>query len=288
LVKPLHYALTLLVLASCVPEEPPPAPPAAPPSGPPVPELPALADVSFRDWAEIDPEPFLEIPLPTGSERLAWRFDPGRRFGYDYGETLTQQVKRTLGEAVEEHLSKEKNRGTFEFVAGKDRTALCRVKIQTSELSVDGKPVPRPPPEANPESSSDATVAEDGTPDLKKSGGRADARFYLLTLLALRPGERLLQHGKAVTRVAGARKIERWDCVRLETEFESAIEESRSRQLFRGRAVGYFSPAEGRFIRASAVVTTSSRKIERTKDGKAWVLTFLDARSESRVRSLSD
>lgn len=248
--------------------------------------MPDLAEVTFRDWSEVAPEPYLELAAPPGAAALSWRFEEGRRFGYDYGETLTQQIHRTLGERSEEHLSREKNRGTFEFVGAKDKTALCRVKIQTSELFVDGKSVPRPPHDENPASASEAVVEPDGTPDLKKAGGRADARFYLLTLLAIRPGERPLQHGQVRTKINGARKVERWDCVRIESEFESTIEDARLRQVFRGRAVGYFCPAEGRFIRASAIVATSSRRLEVTKDGAAWVVTRLDAVSQSRITLL--
>lgn len=274
-------------LSACAPDAPPPAAAVAPPKVQPAPPpMPDLADLKFRDWSEVAPENHLEIAPPPGAETLSWRFEEARRFGYDYGETLTQKIHRTLGERSEEHLSREKNRGTFEFIGAKDRTALCRVKIQTSELFVDGQPAARPPHEENPESASEAVVEPDGTPDLKKAGGRADARFYLLTLLALRPGERELQHGQVRTRIAGARKVERWDCVRIESEFESRVEGARLRQVFKGRAVGYFCPAEGRFIRASAVVATSSRRLELTKDGAAWVVTRLDAVSQSRVTLL--
>ena len=121
---------------------------------------------------------------------------------------------------------------------------------------------------------------------LKRIGGGSDAALFFDLLLCLRPGTRTLEGGATVTtRAAGRRKVGRRECVRLESEIESAGEIPGGRRLMRGRAVGYFDPAEGRFIRASADVAVSQRENVKDPSG-AWATRSVDSRGSFRIKLL--
>src|SRR5260221_14384821 len=87
-------SLVLALLLGCSKEEPPkPTPPPPPPvQVPPEPALPALAEVRFRDWSEVEEEQFLKLPDPAAAPDFKWDFTPGRRYGYDFSATLTQRI----------------------------------------------------------------------------------------------------------------------------------------------------------------------------------------------------
>src|SRR5258708_4322928 len=118
-------SLILPLLLGCSKEEPPnPAPPPPPPAqAPPEPVLPALAEVRFRDWSEVGEEQFLKLPDPASAPDFKWDFTPGRRYGYDFSETLTQRIERSAGGRKASSTPRAKNRGVFEFAAQRDRTA---------------------------------------------------------------------------------------------------------------------------------------------------------------------
>ena len=283
------FSLLLLALSAfgCAPEDPP-APPPPPPAekpAPPEPPLPPLAEIAFRDWAEVDDEKFLELPAPSTAPELKWDFSAGQRYGYDFAETLSQRLERQAGGKRALNTAREKNRGVFEFAAGLDRTALAVSKIQTQEVLINDQPVAREKFAKRAPSVSECVVSEDGTADSKSAKGLADARMYFQSLFALQPGARDLAPGKITTRLAGYAKVQRYDCARIESEFEISTDKPSEKLLLRGRVIGYFALAERKFIRASAAVATSSRGNALSKEG-VWITSSLDAVTTYRARLL--
>lgn len=283
-------SLALALLLGCSEKTPPPAPPPPPAvQVPPEPALPALGEVRFRDWAEVDDEQFLKLPDKPGAAP-AWDFTPGQRYGYDFSETLTQRIERRAGDKKGEYTSREKNRGVFEFAAGRDRTALAMMKIQTVEAYINDKLVPQDPDQKGKGSVTECVVQEDGTTDEVKAKGFADSRMYLQSLFAVKAGTRDLVPGKITTKVAGFYKVGRYECARIESEFEMAGEKPSERHLLRGRVVGYFAVAERRFIRASAAVASSTRANALGKDRETkadvWSTSLMDAVTHYRVKFL--
>ncbi|RPH48780.1 MAG: hypothetical protein EHM91_03870 [Planctomycetota bacterium] len=281
-------SVLLLALAFGCSKEDPPAPPPPPPAekpAPPEPLLPPLAEVSFRDWAEVDDEKFLELPAPAPAPKLQWDFSAGQRYGYDFSETLSQRLERQAGGKRALNTAREKNRGLFEFAAGRDRTALAVSKIQTQEASLNDQPVPRESYAKKPASVAECVVTEDGTAESKSAKGLADARMYFQSLFALQSGARDLAPGKITTRVAGYAKVQRYDCARIESEFEITTDKPSEKLLLRGRVIGYFALAERKFVRASAAVATSSRGNALSKEG-VWITSSLDAVTSYRARLL--
>lgn len=279
--------LALLSTAGCS-KEPPPAPPPPPMPQvpvPPAPPLPELGEARFRDWSEVDEEKFLELPPPAAPPVLKWDFTSGRRYGYDFSESLSQRIEGTAGGKRSLITSREKNRGVFEFAAGRDHTALAMSKIQTQEAFLNDQAIARESFAKRPPSVAEVFVDEDGTTESKSSKGLADVRLYFQCLFALQPGVRDLAPGKITTKLAGYSKVGRYECARLESEFEIATEKPVERALIRGRVLSYFAPAERKFIRASAAVANSSRGNTPSKEG-VWITSSLDALTGFRVRFL--
>jgi hypothetical protein len=285
-----RVSLLLLALSAfgCSPEDPPKPPPPPPPAEtppPPEPALPAPAEVAYRDWAEVDDEKFLELPAPSQAPELKWDFSAGKRYGYDFSETLSQRLERQANGKRALNTAREKNRGVFEFAAGRDRTALSVSKIQTQEASLNDQPLARESFAKKPPSVSECLVSEDGTAESKSAKGLADARMYFQSLFALQPGSRDLAPGKITTRIAGYAKVQRFDCARIESEFEISTDKPSEKLILRGRVIGYFAVAERKFVRASAAVATSSRGNALSKEG-VWITSSLDAVTTYRVRLL--
>lgn len=276
----------LLILLGCTPEDPPvptPPPKAAQPSQP---VLPPLGDVQFREWGEVDDEKFIDLPAPTSAPiLLKWDFSPEKRYGYTFTESLSQKIVREANGKRASNTAREKNSGVFEFVAGRDHTALAGSKIQTQEAAVNDQPVARESFATRPPSVSECILSEDGALESKVKQGMADARMYFQSLFALVPGTRELTPGTITTRLAGYNKVGRYECARLESEFEIATEKPAERMLLRGRVIGYFALAERKFVRASAAVGTSSRGTALSKEN-VWITSSLDAVTRYRVRLL--
>jgi hypothetical protein len=280
-------SLVLLLLLGCSKETPVPAPPPPKqtPPAPPEPALPPLSDLKLRDWAEVDEETFLKLPDPATPPVFRWDFSPGRRYGYDFAETLTQRIERVAGERKVVDHSRERNRGVFEFAAQRDRTALTLMKIQTVDAYLNDKLLLQDPEKKKQGSVSECVVGEDGRTDPVKEQGLADARMYLQSLFALKPGTGDLEPGRITTTAAGYYKVGRYECVRIESEFEVASEKPSLRHLLKGRVVGYFALAERKFIRASAAVASSTRANALAKEN-IWVTSILDAVTTYRVKFL--
>lgn len=279
--------LAVLLFSGCSKEEPPvpPPPPPAEKPKPPEPPLAPLGEVRFRDWAEVDDEKFLELPAPAEAPTLKWDFSPDKRYGYDFAETVSQRTHQEAGERQATNTAREKNRGLFDFNSGRDRTALSIAKIQTQEAYLNDQLIDRESYAKKGASTLECVLSEDGTTDFKQPKGTVDARMYYQSLFALQPGTRPLSAGKLTTRIAGYRKVERYECARLESEFEILNEAPSAKMLLRGRVVGYFAVAERKFIRSSAVLATSSRANVLTDKG-VWVRNSIDSVTSSRVRFL--
>lgn len=280
-----RVSVLLVLLLGCTPEDPP-APPPPPPTValPAQPVLPLLGDVKFRDWGEIDDEKFLELPSPPAPPELKWDFSPEKRYGYSFTESLSQRIVREARGKSATNTGREKNTGVFEFVAGRDRTALAGSKIQTQEAALNDQPVSRESFANKPPSVSECILGEDGALESKVKQGLADARMYFQSLFAL-PGKRELTPGTITTRIAGYHKVGRYECARLESEFEISTEKPAERILVRGRVIGYFALGERKFVRASAAVATSSRGNALSKEN-VWITSSLDAVTRYRVRLL--
>ncbi len=278
--RPVAANLLLALLASCGREDPPPPPPPSP-SPPPEPALPPTAGVPYPEWSEVDDEKFLPLPgaeIPT----LRWDFAAGRRAAYDFSQTLAQRSEYLLDGKSTVLESRERNRGTFDVAAGKDRTALVRIRIETEEQVVNGQPAPK---EKSVASLCEAILKEDGSAEVKQEKGRADARLFFEAILRIGAGRKGFDDGAVETRAAGRFKVERFDCVRLETEFEFKSKKPSEEAILRGRSVGYFAPAEGRLVRSSTAAVTSTRRNERNSKGE-WVTTKIDATTLMRLKPL--
>jgi hypothetical protein len=101
----------------------------------------------------------------------------------------------------------------------------------------------------------------------------------------VKPGTHDLTPGRITTKLAGIYKVGRYECARLESEFEMASEKPSERHLLRGRVVGYFAVAERKFIRASAAVGSSTRTNVLAKEN-VWATTLMDAVTQYRVKFL--
>ena len=277
--------LAAALIAGCSRQDPPSPPPPPAKPAPPEPPLPPLGEVRFRDWSEVDEEKYLELPAPGTPPEMIWDFSPGRRHGYDFSETISQRMLQEAGGKRAQNRSREKNRGVYEFAAGRDRTALARAKIQTQELYLNDQAAAHDSFAKKPASVLDCVVGEDGTTEPKSEKKVIDDRMYMQALFALRPGTRDLTPGKITTRLAGYAKVGRYECARLESEFEIATEKPSDRLLLRGRVLSFFALAERKFIRASAAVSTSSRGNVLNKDG-VWITSSLDAVTTYRVSFL--
>ena len=273
------------VLGSCGKPPPPPRPPPPPPPALPRPELPPPADLKFPDWSEAEEETFLERPGPPPAEALRWNFGKGERFGYEVTQSISLRMETQSGGKSTELQARDRQRGTFEFIAGKDRTALVFLKFHTEESFRDGVQIPHAQLEKIPASQIDAVAQEDGTAEIKKPAGRSEAAFFFDAFLALGVGERKLSDGWVKTRTAGFAKVGRFDCVRLESEYEFTPSSKERATLQRGRTVAFFALDERRFVRASAQVATSLRTCDQDASG-AWSVKRVDSRTFLRAKLL--
>src|SRR6185436_15829954 len=158
-------ASLVLILAAlgCTPEDPPAPPPPAVAAKPGQPILPPVGDVRFREWSEVDDEKFIELPAPTSATvALKWDFSPEKRYGYSFSESLSQKMVREASGKRASNSAREKNTGVFEFVAGRDRTALAGSKIQTQEASMNDQPIAKESFANKPASVSECILTEDG------------------------------------------------------------------------------------------------------------------------------
>lgn len=279
-----ELAVLLLLAASCGPGEPPPAPPAAPPPAPPPPPVPDLDPLDLPSWDEVDAEPCLKLAAPAPPGPLAWDFAAGRRFAYEFTQVVHQATSARQGASTASYSGRDRNRGTFEFAA-RGGSAGVLVSIETREVVRDGREVPPEQLKKQPPSRFEGTLKEDGSAQVKRVGGSSDAQVFFDVLLALAEGDRALQDGRIVTTRAGVFKVGRRDCVRLESEFQTASSEPGLRRAMRGRVISYFDPAERRFIRASAAVRGALRQGAAAEGGDPVIRT-IESRTEFRVQLL--
>ncbi len=272
-------ALALLALARCGPDEPP-----RPPE--PEPELPPIGEVAPSEAVRMDEEKFIELPPPAERRTLRWDFSAGRRWAYDVSQRLSRVTVASSGGRRAVTRAEDRNEGYFEFIALGDGTAQARVKIQTRESLVDGRPAPREAVERHPPTKFECRIGEDGIPTTGRLlSGASDPVIFFDSLLALQEGERKTAHGASRTRLTGYFKVERHECARLESEFEYAPPIPSGRTLLRGRSVSYFSLRERRFVRAEASIAQAIRSKARPEGG-AWVVQSTDLETLIRLRPM--
>lgn len=269
----------LLLLAACDP----PAPPAPPPPAPeaPAPPVPAPAELAFPAWEEVDPQSYPALPDAPAAP-LRWSFPEGRRFGYLFHQTVRQKTTAAQGARSASMSGSDRNGGSFELV-GRGGRAGVLVTVESREAFRDDRAVPVDDLRAKGPSRFEVELTEAGAAKIKRLEGASDAQLFFDVLLAIAEGARTLEGGAtATTRAAGRRKVGRHECVRLETEIDAAGPIPTGLRRMRGRAVGYFDPAQGRFVRASAVVAASQREVLKDSTG-AWATRALDSHSAFRL-----
>lgn len=272
-------ALVLILLGACGGEtdEPPPPPP-------PPPDLPALGTIEPYDWSEIDPEESLKLEAPNEAPgELLWDFSEGKRYSYEFTQSLSQILIQTIGERRIRRESSDRNRGQFVFAAGSGRRAKAEITIKTEEATVGGRPIPEEILKKNKPTKFKCSVREDGAAEVTQQTGQADARFFFDALLALKLGERKVKDGSVSTRSTGAFKVGPYECVRLETDFELAPETVSGKSIIRGRTVAYFALRERRFVRASTAMSTriATRALRK---GGIWVVTEIKTETTQRLK----
>lgn len=277
----------LLVLAGlgagCAPDAPPPPPP---PPRPPEPALAPLTEIAFPEWADVDDEKPVELPgLAWPQEPLRWDFSSGRRFAYDFSQTLDQLVAAVALGVLTETRSRDRNRGTFEFVGTRDKCAKAFILIQTQEAVRNGVTASPEEIKKNPPSKFECTVYEDGQAETRKLAGRSDAQFFFDTILALGEGEKAVKDGTVRTRRAGSFKVGRHECLRLETEFELAPETASGQTRMRGRTIAYWAPKERLFVRTATAVATTTR-LNALNANIGWITNALDSKTVFRLKLL--
>jgi hypothetical protein len=180
--------------------------------------------------------------------------------------------------------SRDRNRGALEFLAGHDRTASGRVKIQTVESVINDAPVDPEVLEKHPATKLECRMREGGTAiEFKCVAGGSDPQFFFETLFALQDGERKFRDGSLRTKVAGVYKVHQWECARIESEFEFAPRNPLGATLMRGRTVAYFDLKGRRFVRAETAIAQSTRVKARVAGG-AWVVRSTDLETVLRVK----
>ena len=266
--------------AGCGQDSPPP-PPADP-----GPELPPIGEVAPSEAVRIDEEKLIEVPPPPRREPLRWDFSPGRRYAYEVSQRLNQVTVIASGTARTVTRSEDRNGGYFEFTAAGGATAQVRVKIQTRSSLIDGRPAPPEAIERQPPTKFECRIGEDGVPTSgRKVSGASDPLIFFDALLALQEGERKSADGAVRTKLTGYFKVERYECARLESEFEFSPGFSSGRTVLRGRCVAYFALRERRFVRAEASIAQAIRTKARDEKG-AWITRATDLETAIRLRPL--
>jgi hypothetical protein len=242
--------------------------------------------VEPSDAVRIGEEKFIEIPPPAAPGPLRWDFSPGRRWGYEVSQRLSQVTVAAAGSARKVTRSEDRNGGYFEFVPAGDGTAHARVKIQARESVIDGRPANKEEIEKRPPTKFECRLREDGVPVTGRPlSGASDPLLFLDVLLALEEGERKSADGTVRTRIAGYFKVERHECARLESEFEFAPALPSGRTLLRGRSVAYFALRERRFVRAELSVAQAIRSKTRPAHGP-WTTRSTDLETALRLRPI--
>jgi hypothetical protein len=270
----ISLAALLLAVAGCGQDSAPPAPSGSEP------ELPPIGKVEPGGAFRIDEEKFPEVPVPADLKPLKWDFTPGRHHRYQVTQRLSQVTVAAVGGRRGVTRSQDRGAGYVEFVAKGDGTAAARVKIQTRESLIDGRPAPREAIEQRPPTQFECRIDEEGVPPTGRlAAGASDPRVFLDAFLALQEGERKSADGTIRTRIAGCFKVDRFDCVRLEGEFEIAPALPSGRTLLRGRSVAWFALRERRFVRAGMVIAQAIRTKGRNEKGD-WVTRSTDLETE--------
>lgn len=233
-------------------------------------DLPEIGAAQTDPDPDPDPDPslptleeddYLPLPAPETTELLQWDFGDGKRHPFTFTQTIDQIITSKAGDTHSETRTHGRNRGLFHFVAWKNNLAKLHIQIATIDTSINGKSVPREQLAQLKPTRFECTLKNDGTltappTTLSESG---DARVYLDALLPITTGEKKAADGFARTKITGHFKVGRYECTRLETEFEYSPTSESGRSVLRGRTVGYFAHKEGFLVRAKTAAALSSR-----------------------------
>jgi hypothetical protein len=181
--------------------------------------------------------------------------------------------------------ARQRNRGVFDFIGLGGGQATAILQMDTEEVVVDDQTIPKESYAKDRGSLCKGTLKEDGTYDIKTLRGQMDARIFMEALLTVRRGERKIKEGVVSTRIRGAFKLERFDCVRLESEFEFSDPNPRQSQRVLGRTIAYFAWKEGHFVRVSTVLLSAIRAKVKTPEGK-WLTATQVGETTLRIKLL--
>ena len=150
--------------------------------------MPPTAELELPAWEDVEEETFLELPdapLPP----LRWRFPEGRRFGYDYDQSVRQRTTATQGERSGSMSGRDRNGGGFD-VRGRGGAADVLVMIESREAFRDEKAVSVEELRQKGPTRFQVELREDGSVDLGRLDKGSDAALLFDVLLALREGSR--------------------------------------------------------------------------------------------------
>jgi hypothetical protein len=230
----------------------------------------------------VDGEKFLERPLPEGDRELRWDFAPGKKYEYSLAQVVSQEKESSSGPPSR---ARQRNRGVFDFIGLGGAQAKAILQLDTEEVVVDDRTIPKESYAKDRGSLCQGTLKEDGTYDIKTLRGQMDARIFMEAMLTVRPGERKIKEGVVSTRTRGAWKVERFECVRLESDFEFSDPNPRQSQRVLGRTIAYFAWKEGHFVRVSTVLRSAIRAKMKSPDGQ-WMTATQVGETTLRIKLL--
>lgn len=267
----------LCLAAACgSPEEPPP----------PLPPLPELA------LPEIEPPSHVPLPDAPIPEALRWDLSAGRLHSYRLRQETSSTMTAAFRDQVEHRRAEMTEEGFADFRGLGNGAGRLEFKLALREYRVDGAPQnvnDMAPAVFTAQVRSDGSFS--GAAVLKGAIDPAvlDTIFWLPSAPGA-PGARAIdrpemegrpaQKGTARTVAAGWAKIERYECLRLETDVDLELLQADGRGRLRSRIVAYFAPAEGRFVHIDAATVLCMRtRAKAVHPGRpaVWSIGSLDA-----------
>ncbi len=274
-------------------------------AGPP-PALPPLADLALT--RQLDAQEYEKLTPPEPAPTLRWDLAANASHVLTLKQVITvKQSSVPVGVApivLEGYTQAE---GSF-IVEGRAAAepGKARIRLAVTRQEIAGQTLP---PEAlkkiDPSICEYAVAADGALTRARVISGNAPQLIevvYGLPAKPLAPGESeetpidfpptsgtYGYRGKATTKLLDWRRISRRECARLETMFDVVLVlppgTSGSNGALRGRIIGYFCAAEGRFVQVEANITYSQRSAvqkPREKDPNGpfvWGIDSFDAES---------
>lgn len=280
--RPLGLVL-LLGLAACDPVTVgPPAASATPGKKPDLPKVPEIPSLIFAD--HLDRESHIVLS-EGGPVTFDWNFDEKAHHAYEFNQR-SQGTMGMIAKGVSmPQKSSSRHDGYVEFVGGGQGRAIMRYK-RTLREAVDND-VPQKGEMINEDKPLlfECTVNQSGVhTSCNRKSGLAETH-YLDILMALppktlAPGESAVRevhfarnvtdfahHGKVTLRHGGRRKVDRYECVRLEGDLELDLAPAPGTEghgVIKGKLISYFDPVSGKFVKAGMTLALAAGT-------RAWV-----------------